>query len=377
MTFQIPRMYLIRGNSMSGSFWGRQTKKDKVAIIILALELIISLVLVLIGIGVFGDETKLSLGDRFAILAANIVALVFLLQFTISRSFDDQKDQIDRLSEEIGAVNSSISEALEETRSITVLGETYVKIFRQKKEVKDQYQNTLDSFLQRLSNCIDDKRSGALDIMDYYEVLKNLASSIERDNTGSNYKGEIWALTFLLDDEWDDTSSHEANWFAHLKKLDNSGIPTRRLWAFDKKMIDLIKKEPIGEDGIELLKRLSMYCSNETDYKNTSSYALAKEEILDGHVKLFGKGFFATALSNGELSLIRGVCFDNLLSSNSLGGEIDFDKNRIKKIKYEWQRYHELAIPLNDYLRKHGSKSAHTVMKKFDFSGSPEIPSIS
>jgi hypothetical protein len=355
---------------MSNGFWMRQSKKDKITIIVLAIQLFISVVLVLSSVVIFDSQTTIA--HRLAVLSVNVVALFIILQFAITRLFDDQKDQFDGLGEKIEAVNKNISHALEETRSIAEIGETYIKIYKQEENVRIQYQNTLDGFLRRLRVCIDDKRSGPLDIMEYYGVLKNQVSLIEankdeQDKNKSKFNGEIWALTFLLDDEWDDSSTHEANWFAHLKKLDKKGVSTRRLWAFDKKMLATIKKDPIGEDGIDLLRRLAMYCSIDTDFKNTSSFAVAKEEILDTHVRLFGKGFFATALSNGELNLIRGVCFDNLLSSNSLGGEIDFDKQRIKSIKNEWERYLELAIPLKEYLRKHASDSAILVLDELKY----------
>jgi hypothetical protein len=349
-----------------GSFWARQTSKDKVAIVAFVAELAISVGLLLVT--VFVKDSALSIGTRFALLTGNIVALVATLQFAISRFFDDQKDQIDKVSSEMEGVQQRISRTLEEMESITALGETYIKIFRQEEGIKEQYQSTLDAFLRRLSSCIDDKRSGALDIMDYYGALEDLASAIKSDQleceaAGIKYNGGIWALSFFLDDEWDDSSIHEIRWFESLKRLDQSGIPTRRLWAFDKKILALVKKDPIEEDGREILRRLSLYCSDKTEFANTSSYALPKSEMLDEHVRLFGKGFFAAAFSNGDFRLIRGVCFDNLLSSNTLGGEIDFDEIRIRQIRIQWERYLALAGPLKEYLHGEGSKSAQEFMQ--------------
>jgi hypothetical protein len=348
------------------SFWARQTRKDKVTITAFAVQLAISVGLLLVG--VLNNDSTFSLGGRFALLTGNIVVLVATLQFAISRFFDDQKDQIGRVGSEMEDVKRRISQTLEEMESITVLGETYIKIFQQEEVIKNQYQSTLDTFLRRLSNCIDDKRSGALDKMEYYGVLENLASSLEKDKftceaTGVSYDGGIWALTFFLDDEWDDGNIHEIKWFETLKRMDQHGIPTRRLWAFDKKLLALLKKDPIEEDGCELLRRLSLYCADRTDFANTLSYALPKWEILDEHVRLFGKGFIAAAFSSGGFSLIRGVCFDNLLSSNSLGGEIDFDEARIRQIRLQWERYLALARPLKEYLRDAGSTSARDFMQ--------------
>lgn len=347
------------------SFWTRQTRKDKITLIALASQLAISAALIIVGLTVGSKATE---EQRFALLTGNILLVVTALQFVIGHYFDDQGDQIHQITTELQDVKKRIAQTLEEMESITALGETYVKIFRQEEGIKNQYQSTLDAFLRRLSNCIDDNRSGALDIMDYYTVLDNQASSIETDKraydaTGGAYPGEIWALSFLLDDEWDDANIHEIKWFQTLKRLDKNGIPTNRLWAFDKKLLALLKKDPIDEDGRELVRRLSLYCADTTEFANTHSFALPKWEILDEHVRLFGKGFFAVALSNGRLSLIRGVCFDNLLSQNSLGGEIDFDETRIKQIRLQWERYLALAKPLNEFLQDGASSSAKEFMK--------------
>lgn len=347
-------------------FWARQTQKDKVSILAFAVELLLSLGLVIFG--VFDNDSKFGIAERLALLTGNVVAVIVTMQFAVSRFFDDQKDEIDRVGREMQDVKRLISQTLEEMESVTGLGETYVKIFRQEEGIKNQYQSTLDAFLRRLSNCIDDKRSGALDIMDYYGALDRTARSIEADfkecqSSGVTYSGEIWALTFILDDEWDDSSIHEVKWFDTLRRLDQSGIATRRLWAFDKKMLAHLAKEPIDDDGRELVRRLSMYCSDDTSFNNTHSYAVPKWEILDEHVRLFGKGFFAAAYSAGGFDLIRGVCFDNLLSQNSLGGEIDFDDVRIQQIRMQWQRYLELARPIKDFLGERSSRSARAFMQ--------------
>ncbi len=131
-------------------FWARQTHKDKISIVAFAATLGISIVLLLLGALI--PEAKLSMGARIAIFTGNIVALVTALQFAISRFFDDQKEHIDKLGDELEDVKGRISKTLEEMESITGLGETYIKIFRQEEKIKNQYQSTLDTFLRRLSN---------------------------------------------------------------------------------------------------------------------------------------------------------------------------------------------------------------------------------
>ncbi|MFT4165677.1 MAG: hypothetical protein QM650_10600 [Microlunatus sp.] len=353
-------------SSKPDGFWSRQTPKDKVALVAVLFQIILSTVLVVIGLNLDADLS--SVPGRFALLSANIVALVASLQFTISRFFDAQSEEVKGLSKEVSDVKAQLTHSISEMESITNFGETYGKISRQAEDVRNQYQSTLDNFLRRLSNCIDDKRSGALDIMDYYGALSELATAIEDDKSSTEkasgtYAGEIWALSFVLDDEWDDSSLQERRWFDRLAELDAQGITTRRLWAFDKKMVAALAKEPLEDDGRELIRRLSLYCSDNTRFPHTTSVALPKEEIVDDHVRLFGKGFFAGAFTAGHLRLIRGVCFDNLLSSNSLGGEIDFDDIRISQIRVQWLRYLSLGKPLKSYLMEIGSPSAKQYMQ--------------
>src|SRR5688572_9169149 len=91
----------------SGSFWARQARKDKIAIVAFAVELMISLGLLLIG--VLADPAKLSLTARFALITGNMVALVVTLQFAVSRFFDDQKEHIDTLSRDMEDVKGRIA----------------------------------------------------------------------------------------------------------------------------------------------------------------------------------------------------------------------------------------------------------------------------
>lgn len=352
--------------AQQSSFWARQSRKDKIAFLVVAAQLLVSLCLVLIG--AFNDDTKFSIATRLTLLSANIVALIIFLQFAISRFFDDQKLQIEILENKLSNVESKINLSLKKSNNTSAFAEMYIKVFNQDDAVREQYQSTLDAFLTTFSNCIDERRSGSLDVMEYYRVLDKHALAIESDRNletkeDSDYEGEIWALSFMLDDEWDKASPQENKWFTRLKQVDQNRINTRRLWAFDKKMTNLVTKQPIEDEGRELIQRLALYCSEDSDFKNTTSYAVSKDLIIDEDVKLFGKGFFATFLKSGKLELVRGVCFDNLLSSNSLGGEIDFDPARKAKIRARWEEYLSLSTPLKEYLLDAASDSAKEFME--------------
>jgi hypothetical protein len=358
---------LSSGSNTDNTFWSRQTKRDKIAIAAFVVDIIITVTMILIAVLV--PDTTLSIGGRIALLTGNIIVLVAALQFSISRFFDDQEDKLEKIREDVRGVNARINSTLDEMQSMNALGETYIKIFRQDDNMKSLYQNSLDTFMQHLRNWIDDKRSGALDATTYYEVLTELANdlSCDKDKHPESGSCEIWALTFCLDNEWDDSDSFERMWFAKLKTLDEKNIPTKRLWAFDNKMLDLLRKDELDEDGLELLNRLKMYCATDTDYPNTSSFAILKSLISDTHFSQFGKGFFAGKFANNDLSLIRGVCFDNLLSSNSLGGEIDFDSNRISVIRHNWETYLSLAEPLNSFLFSNANTAAKEKMRELGY----------
>lgn len=352
-------------------FWARQVKKDRIALAAIGLEVAVSLVLLIVGLT--ADDK--SVGTRFALLTGNMVLLIAVLQVAMGRFFDDQRSHLERLSTELQQVHDSSERTWGQMGTVGNLGDTYGKILDQPNDVRDLYQQSLDVFISRLSSCIDDKRSGTLDNITYYSVLENLAQSLEQDfaehreSGNGDFAGGIWALTFILDDEWVTENRFEARWFEHLEKMDKAGIKTRRLWALDNRTIGLIKKEPIESEGKELIKRLAIYCSQSTSFANTASFTFPKEEIQHEDFQIFGKGFFAVEHSDGRLGLIRGVCFDNLLSSNSLGGEIDFDEERIESIFHHWKRYLKVAKPLRDHLLEVASPSAKQVMA--DIWGTP------
>lgn len=355
-------------------------KKTKIQLTAFVIQIVISVVFVLVT--VLLEETQLPIGGRIALLSANIVTLIATLQFSMGMLFEDQKEELDKVTremqtlfddqkEEITKVNLKLEESRVEMETLINLEETYIKILKLDDKMKSLYRESLESFLKKISKCIEEKRSGELDIMTYYGVLHHLADEITQDkeDNGENFNGGIWALTFCLDDEWDEENPQESKWFDKMKKMDENGIKTTRLWVFDKKVIAPLKKETLDDEGKLLLQRFKLYCTNESGYKNTTSHVISKKHILDEHVKRFGKGFFAVTLSNGTSSLIRGVCFDNLTTSNKLGGEIDFDDSRINDIKSKWNTYIDLASfeTLKDYLVHNSGDSAKEYMEKLGF----------
>ena len=348
-----------RKNSRTkNGFWARQTKRDRITIVSFGVEIGSTLILGLIS--VFVDDATMPVGIKLALLSLNVLALVSTLQFSVNKSFDAQDEKIE-----------SIEKDIKEMANITTLGETYIKIYKQDEGTRSVYLASLENALSNIGRWIDDKRSGSLDLLSYYNILGNAATRIKNDfcarRDTTTYQGEIWALTFCLEDEWDDDSPYERIWFETLKELDALGIKTRRLWAFSKKMNAELKKDPPDDDIDSLLNRFKMYCSKDTYFKNTKSFALNTASINQSHINLFGKGFFAIMLDDKQLALIRGVCFDNLASQNSLGGEVDYDTKRIADIRKFWEQYLNLAIPLNKYLYENSCAPVRDKMKGLGF----------
>ena len=103
--------------------------------------------------------------------------------------------------------------------------------------------------------------------------------------------------------------------------------------------------------------------------KNTTVYAIDSIDTLPAREQEWiGKGFFAIRLSNGEMRLIRGVSLDNR-NATTLGGEIDFDHERVEKIRDIWEKLIEESgrKGINQYLWDTASGTIKTKMIDMGF----------
>jgi hypothetical protein len=313
----------------------------------------------LFGIPNSSSEITIKVG----LLSINIVFLFSTLHVILVSFFNEQKKEIE-------ISNKCIQDNLSQISAIIQLEDVHRKIGElEDSTIKDQYIETLGTSLKNLCKCIDEKRSGELEKIAYYGILETTASNImeDKNNHGNNnYSGEIWALTFCLNKEWDDSDIYEYQWFNILENMDKKGIITRRLWVFNDSMIKLLKN-PLDDDGKKLLNRLKMYCTSETKYKNTRSFAISEQTISAHDIDEFGKGFFAIWLSDKSSTLIYGVAKDRVRTSHELCGEIDYSDMRRNEIRRKWNSYVKIARSLNTFLYENSEEEVKKYMEGLNF----------
>ena len=307
----------------------------------------------------FVDNTKLPIESKVAILSISIGATIVLMQFTIKHYYSLLKENENKSFEAL--VNK-----LDLLHTEIELNEVYKKFLSADEKLRPFIQATLESNNAIVKKYIDEKRTGALEISLYYKQLQICADGIINDklkNKTTHYNGEIWALSSFLDDEWINEGL-EGAWLRKLLEADKQGVPTRRLYIFPKEKVTLLKNGGANERAeiVTFLTELKPYCdkSDSSQYKETISYAIERESFPQNLLNAVGKGFFATKLANGEMTLIRDVSIDNL-SSNNLGGEIDFNENKINETRDSWEHLVQSGIKLNEFLHNGINPSDTTI----------------
>lgn len=283
------------------------------------------------------------LGVHLAILAANIVALFSVLQFFIEQKFLEYENNIKSLDNKICDIEKCVG-----------ISEVYKKILLLDEEEKEFHWNNLNDVEKKLNRLVKERRSGGLARSVYYRKLHDAANKIKADIKGKDrrrYKGEIWAMSFWQNDEWDANSNdYEDGWIRALEEMDSLGIRTTRIAVMSYKNI-LLKREFIDCEVDNLLKKIVDNCHENRVRKNTTTLFI--NDIDDDEKKIVGKGFFAIKLEgkNGELSLIRGVSLDKLEGSE-LEGELVFDPNEIRKIRKVWEQFRNTGKAPKEYFLK-------------------------
>lgn len=336
-------------------------KAEKIRLIIFVCEIITTGVIpVLLA---FWDQMTLSVG--VAILAANISLLFLVSQFMESQLLSEvqekQDTHFDALTDSINAVEKNID-----------IDELYKKIYMlQNEEQKKIYLESIQTFVETMNSRMIGARSGALSRHSYYGELTKASDAIITDKKNvrtSTYKGEIWAMTFWQDDELDLSDDYENAWVKKMEIMDNMGIHTIRLCVMKNKK-NLLSRNSIDDSVETLLERLNYYCKKNAVCKNTTVYAIDSIDTLSAREQEWiGKGFFAIKLSNGDMRLIRGVSLDNR-NATTLGGEIDFDHERVAMIRDIWEKLIEESgrREINQYLWNVASASVKTKMIDMGF----------
>jgi hypothetical protein len=299
-------------------------KKLRLAVLIINL-----IITVAIGLLMALLPSGTPLGVHLAVFSVNVVALFSIMQFFIEQKFIDHDNNIKNLNNKISDIERCVA-----------ISEVYKKILLLDEEEKEFHWNNLSDVEKKLNKLIMERRSGGLARSVYYGKLHDAAIKIKEDIKGKDkrrYKGEIWAMSFWQNDEWNKNSNDdEDGWIRALEEMDNLGIKTTRIAVMTYKNT-LLKREIIDAEVENLLTKIVDNCHKNRVRKNTTT--LFVNDIADDVKKIAGKGFFATKLDgeNGELSLIRGVSLDKLEGSE-LEGELVFDPNEIKKIRKVWEQ---------------------------------------
>ncbi len=333
-----------------------------IKIIVFIIEIIGSIIIAILA--ALWDEVTLSKG--IALLSSNISILVLTSQFLENISFSDGEEQ---QFNNFNFISSKLSEMEERIE----IDEIYKKIYEiNNDEQKSIYIDAVKTFADTMNSRIEGARSGALSRHAYYMQLQKAADTIEKDyedkKSSGTYSGGIWAMTVWQDDELDFNDAMELSWIKRMAKMDNSGIKTERICIMKNKL-KLLKSSNVDEEVTEFLKKLLYYCSENSECPNTVLYAIDSIDNLNKtHRDWINKGFFATKLSDGKLRLIRGVSLDDP-NATTLGGEIDFDENRVKNIKKIWD---ELLVQsgrctMLSYMYTHSSEAVKKAMEDLGF----------
>lgn len=336
-------------------------RAEKVRLIIFVCEIIATGVIP--ALLAFWDQMTLSVG--VALLVAYISVMFLVSQFMenqfLSEIQEKQDNDFAELSDSISALRKNLD-----------IEDLYKKIYLlQNVEQKDIYLDAVHIFVETMKSRMDGARSGALSRHAYYGELTKASEAIIQDKqqVGTRrYYGEIWAMTFWQDDELDLNDEYENAWVKKMEAMDELGIPTVRLCVMKNKK-HILKRNDIDDVVETFLQRLNYYCKKNAICKNTTVYAIDSIDTLPAREQEWiGKGFFAIRLSNGDMRLIRGVSLDNP-NATTLGGEIDFDHERVEKIRDIWEKLIEESGKkgINQYLWDTASATIKTKMIDMGF----------
>ena len=338
----------------------KQSKAQTIQTVVFVCQIISTLIIPLI----LTKWNSMTIDQGIAILVADVSVLFLTSEFSNKFILDEYEEKTDGEYADLKDEYANLKKELLIIEESLKLDDLYKRIYMlENSEQKEIYLNSMRLYINTMNDRIMGARSGA---------LTKAGDSIINDHSinGTNFSGEIWAMTFWQDDELDFSDAYENAWVKKMESMDNEGIKTRRLCVMKNKK-DILRREVVDESVKDFLIRLKYYCQENAICKNTTVFAIDSIDTLTvEQQEWIGKGFFATKLSNGELRLIRGVSLDNR-NATTLGGEIDFDERRVKEIRHLWERLIEESgsQSINEYLLRVSSMAVKDEMKKMNFEG--------
>lgn len=244
-------------------------------------------------------------------------------------------------------------------------------------ELKPYAETLLRKFKQNIEDVfVKDKRTGKLEIFDYYETLyKNIKNGIKNG-------GRIWACSTLLNNEWDPADRYEQDLMTLFIKADQNNVHTDRIFVFkNDKLLNPEGPVPPGNipdekflEGFKeyvTIKNLLPYMIDKSighlyHYPNTSSYVIDKR-VYEVNRDYLRDGFCAFEFGgkNKRNVFIRDTSIDKV-DDKELCGEILFDQEKINDIKEKFSVLIGAVskMSLRDYVLRNCNENARKFLEQ-------------
>ena len=250
-----------------------------------------------------------------------------------------------------------ISKQIKDTLDIVKLDDCYKQYLNLPEEYKSYGKVFLDNFRENMNLLVQEKRTGQLDKVDYYNSLRSYLLDLKKGDS-------VWACSTFLDGEWDETDKEEKLLMQVLLTVDNKGVTTKRL--FIVKDLSVFVCETSQEQDCKAIKNLLKYLDGET-YPNTESVAISQEaveKILNPQQKrLINLGFCAFKYKNDEDKriLVRDSCLD-MGDQSDIQGEIVFNPQIIQKTYEVFEHCCDCASPLKEFIFSNTNQNGVTYL---------------
>jgi hypothetical protein len=265
------------------------------------------------------EDAKLAI-IGLGILVPIIVQSVDMIkgQKETETSFSTLKENVQALEEKINHINPMLERAF-------FSGNDRVVRFALRR---------VDEVNALLKHVVDNLRSGKLKPREYYEELDYLAQLIRDDKRlhGSEFKGEIWAMTSFADHEWTDPDGYEGRWTDTLQELVALGIQTKRLCIVSSSLLDAISADtftvPTEISQFPGFMQLVISYYGVGSKPDIAQHYIIRDTVDEELTRT--AGFFAIKLTNGELHILTGETVDPL---GSMSAEVLFKEDDIKHLR--------------------------------------------